>query len=305
MPWNGYNFEDSILISERVVGRPLHLDPHRGTHRVARDTKLGPEEITRDIPNGGEAQLSRLDESGIVISVPRSRPATCWSARSRPRAGPAHPGRKAAARDLRREGLRREGHLAARASGMSGTVIDVQVFTGRASSATSARSRSSTTDPRSFKTDLADQMRIVERDAFARIRRMIVGQACQRWSPKARQGRTLTDPLPRQPGTLPLVRHPPRRRDPDPVQMEAVSEGPWRTPWDFDQAFEIRRRSSPRATNCPGREEMVKVYLAVKRRLQPGDKMAGRHGNKGVVSKIVPWSRTCRTWKTAPRSTSC
>ncbi|HRI10678.1 MAG TPA: hypothetical protein PKW35_22815, partial [Nannocystaceae bacterium] len=173
-------------------------------------------------------------------------------------------------------------------SGMVGTVIDVQVFT-REGIERDKRAQSIIDEQlRSFKTDLADQMRIVERDAFARIRRMIVGQLANGGPKKLAKGAALTDPY------LDSLEHyhwfDIRLADETlAVQLEAVREGLENTRKDFEQAFEIKKKKLTQGDELPpGVQKMVKVYLAVKRRLQPGDKMAGRHGNKGVVSKIVP-----------------
>jgi DNA-directed RNA polymerase subunit beta len=290
MPWNGYNFEDSILISERVVADDRFTSIHiEELTVVARDTKLGPEEITRDIASLGEAQLSRLDESGIVyigaeveagdVLVGKVTPKGETQLTPEEKLLRAIFGEKAS--DVKDTSLRVP-------SGMVGTVIDVQVFT-REGIERDKRAQSIIDDQlRSFKTDLADQMRIVERDAFARIRRMIVGQAANGGPRKLAKGTALTDAY------LDSLEHyhwfDIRLADETlAVQLEAVREGLENTRKDFEQAFEIKKKKLTQGDELPpGVQKMVKVYLAVKRRLQPGDKMAGRHGNKGVVSKIVP-----------------
>src|SRR5690606_1993514 len=173
-------------------------------------------------------------------------------------------------------------------SGMVGTVIDVQVFT-REGIERDKRAQSIIDDQlRSFKTDLADQMRIVERDAFARIRRMILGQLANGGPKKLAKGAALTDAYLDE---LEFYHWFDIRLADETlaVQLEAVREGLENTRKDFEQAFEIKKKKLTQGDELPpGVQKMVKVYLAVKRRLQPGDKMAGRHGNKGVVSKIVP-----------------
>ncbi len=290
MPWNGYNFEDSILISERVVADDRFTSIHiEELTVVARDTKLGPEEITRDIASLGEAQLSRLDESGIVyigaeveagdVLVGKVTPKGETQLTPEEKLLRAIFGEKAS--DVKDTSLRVP-------SGMVGTVIDVQVFT-REGIERDKRAQSIIDEQlRSFKTDLADQMRIVERDAFARIRRMIVGQLANGGPKKLAKGAALTDPY------LDSLEHyhwfDIRLADETlAVQLEAVREGLENTRKDFEQAFEIKKKKLTQGDELPpGVQKMVKVYLAVKRRLQPGDKMAGRHGNKGVVSKIVP-----------------
>ena len=290
MPWNGYNFEDSILISERVVADDRFTSIHvEELTVVARDTKLGPEEITRDIASLGEAQLGRLDESGIVyigaeveagdVLVGKVTPKGETQLTPEEKLLRAIFGEKAS--DVKDTSLRVP-------SGMTGTVIDVQVFT-REGIERDKRAQSIIDDQlRSFKTDLADQMRIVERDAFSRMQRMIVGQKANGGPKKLAKGAEITVEY------LETLENyhwfDIRLADENlAIQLEAIREGLENTRKDFDQAFEIKKRKLTQGDELPpGVQKMVKVYLAVKRRLQPGDKMAGRHGNKGVVSKIVP-----------------
>jgi DNA-directed RNA polymerase subunit beta len=290
MPWNGYNFEDSILISERVVADDRFTSIHiEELTVVARDTKLGAEEITRDIASLGEAQMSRLDESGIVyigaeveagdVLVGKVTPKGETQLTPEEKLLRAIFGEKAS--DVKDTSLRVP-------SGMVGTVIDVQVFT-REGIERDKRAQSIIDDMlRSFKTDLADQMRIVERDAFARIRRMIVGQKVNGGPKKLAKGAAVTEAYL---DTLePYHWFDIRMADEElAVQLEAIREGLEKTRKDFELAFEVKKKKLTQGDELPpGVQKMVKVHLAVKRRLQPGDKMAGRHGNKGVVSRIVP-----------------
>ncbi|TAH45654.1 MAG: DNA-directed RNA polymerase subunit beta [Betaproteobacteria bacterium] len=290
MPWNGYNFEDSILISERVVAEDRFTSIHiEELTVVARDTKLGPEEITRDIASLGEAQLSRLDESGIVyigaeveagdVLVGKVTPKGETQLTPEEKLLRAIFGEKAS--DVKDTSLRVP-------SGMVGTVIDVQVFT-REGIERDKRAQSIIDDHlRSYKTDLADQMRIVERDAFARIKRMILGQKANGGPRKLAKGAELTEEYL---DSLEFYHWFDIRLADETMatQLEAVREGLENTRKDFDLAFEVKKKKLTQGDELPpGVQKMVKVYLAVKRRLQPGDKMAGRHGNKGVVSKIVP-----------------
>jgi DNA-directed RNA polymerase subunit beta len=290
MPWNGYNFEDSILISERVVANDRFTSIHvEELTVVARDTKLGPEEITRDIASLGEAQLSRLDESGIVyigaeveagdVLVGKVTPKGETQLTPEEKLLRAIFGEKAS--DVKDTSLRVP-------SGMNGIVIDVQVFT-REGIERDKRAQSIIDDQlRSFKTDLADQMRIVERDAFARIRRMIVGQKANGGPKKLAKGTAISDEYL---DSLEQYHWFDIRMAEESTagQLEAVREGLEKTRKDFELAFEVKKKKLTQGDELPpGVQKMVKVYLAVKRRLQPGDKMAGRHGNKGVVSKIVP-----------------
>ncbi|MDD2874979.1 MAG: DNA-directed RNA polymerase subunit beta, partial [Azoarcus sp.] len=290
MTWNGYNFEDSILISERVVADDRFTSIHvEELTVVARDTKLGPEEITRDIASLGEAQLGRLDESGIVyigaeveagdVLVGKVTPKGETQLTPEEKLLRAIFGEKAS--DVKDTSLRVP-------SGMVGTVIDVQVFT-REGIERDKRAQSIIDDQlRGFKTDLADQMRIVERDAFARIQRLIVGQKANGGPKKLAKGSEVTVEYLE---SLEFYHWFDIRLADEGLatQLEAIREGLETTRKDFDSAFEIKKRKLTQGDELPpGVQKMVKVYLAVKRRLQPGDKMAGRHGNKGVVSKIVP-----------------
>ena len=290
MPWNGYNFEDSILISERVVSNDRFTSIHvEELTVVARDTKLGPEEITRDIASLGEAQMSRMDESGIVyigaeveagdVLVGKVTPKGETQLTPEEKLLRAIFGEKAS--DVKDTSLRVP-------SGMNGIVIDVQVFT-REGIERDVRAQSIIDDQlRSFKTDLADQMRIVERDAFARIRRMIVGQKANGGPKKLAKGTEIVDVY--LDALEPYHWFDIRMADEEiATQLEAVREGLEKTRKDFELAFEVKKKKLTQGDELPpGVQKMVKVYLAVKRRLQPGDKMAGRHGNKGVVSRIVP-----------------
>ncbi len=290
MPWNGYNFEDSILISERVVAEDRYTSIHiEELTVVARDTKLGPEEITRDIASLGEAQLSRLDESGIVyigaeveagdVLVGKVTPKGETQLTPEEKLLRAIFGEKAS--DVKDTSLRVP-------SGIAGTVIDVQVFT-REGIERDKRAQSIIDDHlRGYKTDLADQLRIVERDAFARVERLIVGKVANGGPKKLSKGTAVArDYLD---GLDPHHWFDIRMADEEVAQqLESLREGLEQTRKDFDIAFEEKRKKLTQGDELPpGVQKMVKVYVAVKRRLQSGDKMAGRHGNKGVVSRIVP-----------------
>jgi DNA-directed RNA polymerase subunit beta len=290
MPWNGYNFEDSILISERVVADDRFTSIHiEELTVVARDTKLGAEEITRDIASLGEAQLSRLDESGIVyigaeveagdVLVGKVTPKGETQLTPEEKLLRAIFGEKAS--DVKDTGLRVP-------SGMSGTVIDVQVFTREGIERDKRAQQIIDDELRRYKTDLADQMRIVERDTFARIERLLVGKVANKGPKKLAKGTKLTKSYlesidPHHWFDIGLA------NDETAQQLENLRESIEQTRKDFDQAFEAKKKKLTQGDELPpGVQKMVKVYLAVKRRLQPGDKMAGRHGNKGVVSRIVP-----------------
>ncbi len=290
MPWNGYNFEDSILISERVVADDRYTSIHiEEMSVVARDTKLGPEEITVDIPNLSDRMLGRLDESGIIhigaeveagdVLVGKVTPKGETQLTPEEKLLRAIFGEKAS--DVKDTSLRVP-------SGMSGTVIDVQVFT-REGIERDKRAQQIIDDQLGhYKQDLADQLRIVEDDAFGRIRRLIEGKTVNGGPKKIKKGEVLTAEY-----LDSLNRHDwfdIRLSDEDAArQLEQLKEGLAQTRVDFDAKFEEKKRKLTQGDELPpGVQKMVKVYVAVKRRLQPGDKMAGRHGNKGVVSKIVP-----------------
>lgn len=294
MPWNGYNFEDSILISERVVADDRFTSIHiEELTVVARDTKLGAEEITRDIATLGEVQLSRLDEVGVVylgaeveagdVLVGKVTPKGETQLTPEEKLLRAIFGEKAS--DVKDTSLRVP-------SGMTGTVIDVQVFT-REGIERDKRAQSIIDEQlRGYKQDLADQMRIVERDTFARIERLLIGKVINKAPTKATvklaKGEKITKAFlesldPHYWFDISLADEAVQQ------QMEALRESIDHTRRDFDVAFEEKKKKLTQGDELPpGVQKMVKVYLAVKRRLQPGDKMAGRHGNKGVVSKIVP-----------------
>jgi len=290
MPWNGYNFEDSILISERVVAEDRFTSIHiEELTVVARDTKLGPEEITRDIASLGESQLSRLDESGIVyigaeveagdVLVGKVTPKGETQLTPEEKLLRAIFGEKAS--DVKDTSLRVQ-------SGISGTVIDVQVFT-REGIERDKRAQSIIDDHlRSYKLDLADQLRIVERDAFARVERLIIGKPANGGPKRLGRGTLVTQEY--LDGIEPHYWFDIRMADEEVAhQLESLREGLEQTRKGFDVAFEEKRKKLTQGDELPpGVQKMVKVYVAVKRRLQAGDKMAGRHGNKGVVSRIVP-----------------
>ncbi len=290
MPWNGYNFEDSILISENVVSDDRFTSIHiEELSVVARDTKLGSEEITRDISNLSEAQLSRLDESGVVyigaevdagdVLVGKVTPKGETQLTPEEKLLRAIFGEKAS--DVKDTSLRVP-------SGMAGTVIDVQVFT-REGVERDARAQSIVDDElKRFRQDLSDRMRIVEDDAFGRLQKLLVGKVANGGPKKIAKGTKVTkaylDELSKYDWFDIRLEN-----DGAATQVEQIKEGLEQARIDFDARFDEKQKKLTSGDELPpGVQKMVKVYLAVKRRLQPGDKMAGRHGNKGVISKIVP-----------------
>jgi len=290
MPWNGYNFEDSILISERVVEEDYFTTIHiEELNTVSRDTKLGPEEITRDIPNVGEAALAKLDESGIVYIGAEVNPGDILVGKVTPKGETqltpeekllrAIFGEKAS--DVKDTSLRLP-------SGMSGTVIDVQVFTRDGIEKDARAKANEQAELARVKKDLQDQYRIVEDDAYARIERLLTGKTADGGPAGLKAGdkisKTYLAELARNKWFEIRLRNEEVNEDMEQIRNQLASQK-----LQFDQLLEEKRIKLTSGDDLPpGVLKMVKVHVAVKRRLQPGDKMAGRHGNKGVISRIVP-----------------
>ena len=290
MPWNGYNFEDSILISERVVQEDRFTTIHiEELTCVARDTKLGPEEITADIPNVGDAALVKLDEAGIAFIGAEVRAGDILVGKVTPKGETqltpeekllrAIFGEKAS--DVKDTSLRVP-------PGMDGTVIDVRVFT-RDGVEKDARALSiEKSELERVRKDLADQQRILEDDLYQRVAAMLVGKTVEGGPKKLRAGTQITheylEEVPRENWFEIRV----REEDAN-TQLEAAAERLQTQHKAFEKRYEEKKAKITAGDDlAPGVLKMVKVYLAVKRRVQPGDKMAGRHGNKGVISTIVP-----------------
>ncbi|MBM3337269.1 MAG: DNA-directed RNA polymerase subunit beta, partial [Betaproteobacteria bacterium] len=290
MPWNGYNFEDSILISEKVVADDRYTSVHiEELSVVARDTKLGPEEITRDISNLAENQLARLDESGIVyigaeveagdVLVGKVTPKGETQLTPEEKLLRAIFGEKAS--DVKDTSLRVP-------SGMIGTVIDVQVFTREGIQRDKRAQQIIDDELKRYRLDLNDQLRIVEGDAFQRLEKMLIGKVANGGPKKLAKGTKITKEYLDDVEKYHWFDIPPSDEDAA-ATLEAIKESIAEKRHQFDLDFEEKRKKLTQGDELPpGVQKMVKVYLAVKRRLQPGDKMAGRHGNKGVVSRIVP-----------------
>ena len=290
MPWNGYNFEDSILISERVVADDRYTSIHiEELTVVTRDTKLGAEEITCDIPNLSERMLGRLDESGIVyigaeveagdVLVGKVTPKGETQLTPEEKLLRAIFGEKAS--DVKDTSLRVP-------SGMAGTVIDVQVFTREGIQRDKRAQQIIDDELKDYKKDLADQMRIVEDDAFGRLARLLEGKKANGGPKKLAKGSAIGQEylasIPRHDWFDIRVADEEVSR-----QLEQIKEGLAQKRVEFDAAFELKKKKLTQGDELPpGVLKMVKVHVAVKRRVQPGDKMAGRHGNKGVISKIAP-----------------
>ncbi len=290
MPWNGYNFEDSILISERVVQEDRFTTIHiEELNCVARDTKLGPEEISADIPNVSEGLLSKLDESGVVYVGAEVRPNDILVGKVTPKGETqltpeekllrAIFGEKAS--DVKDTSLRVP-------PGMDGTVIDVRVFTRDGVDKDARALQVEREELKQVRKDLDDELRIVEDDMFSRIERLILGQDADKGPNGLTKGTSISneylDGIERDSWLNISL------QDEDlNVQLEKMSAQINEQREQFEQRFvEQKEKITSGDELAPGVLKMVKVYLAVKRRLQPGDKMAGRHGNKGVISMIVP-----------------
>jgi DNA-directed RNA polymerase subunit beta len=290
MPWNGYNYEDSILISERVVKEDRFTTIHiEELSCIARDTKLGTEEITGDIPNVGESALSKLDDSGIVYVGAEVSPGDILVGKVTPKGETqltpeekllrAIFGEKAS--DVKDTSLKVP-------SGMDGTVIDVQVFTRDGVEKDQRSLRIEEMELSKVKKDLTDQFRIREEDTYKRIKSIALGKIASFGPNTLKSGDTVTeeylDGIKRN-QWLEI------KFDEEVVnvQIEGVADQLKANREEFDEKYEEKRKKLVSGDDlAPGVLKIVKVYLAVKRRLQPGDKMAGRHGNKGVISMIVP-----------------
>ena len=290
MPWHGYNFEDSILISERLVKNDVYTSIHiEELSCVARDTKLGSEEISRDIPNVGEGALSKLDESGIVYIGAKVESGDVLVGKITPKGETqltpeekllrAIFGEKAS--DVKDTSLRLP-------SGMKGTVIDVQVFTREGLDKDARATANDNEELTMVRKDLDDQLRIVKADSFARIERLLHNHVAEGGPNHLKAGEKVTKDylaeLPRKQWFEIRLRNEQANRSIEKIrdQMEAQGE-------EFDRRYAEKQEKIRMGDDlAPGVLKIVKTFVAVKRHLQPGDKMAGRHGNKGVISKIVP-----------------
>ena len=290
MPWNGYNYEDSILISERVVKEDRFTTIHiEELTCIARDTKLGPEEISADIPNVSETALAKLDEAGIAyigaevksgdILVGKVSPKGETTLTPEEKLLRAIFGEKAS--DVKDTSLRVP-------SGMDGTVIDVRVFTRDGIEKDSRAKEIEDRELRSIRKDLNDQLRILEDDLFERVAKNLIGLEVAAGNKGLKAGSAITDEflqgLEREKWLDIKL-----KAEESAEELEKIKQLLEQQRKDFNTKFEEQRAKLTQGDElAPGVLKMVKVYLAVKRRIQPGDKMAGRHGNKGVVSMIVP-----------------
>jgi DNA-directed RNA polymerase subunit beta len=290
MPWNGYNFEDSILISERIARDDVFTSIHIEEFEVmARDTKLGQEEITRDIPNVGEEALKNLDEAGIVYIGAEVNPGDILVGKVTPKGeSPMTPEEKLLraifgekASDVRDTSLKLP-------PGVTGTIVDVRVFSRRGVDKDERAMAIERAEIERLAKDRDDERAIQERSFLNRLREKLLGRKAAGGFKGIKAGTPIDEAL--------LAEHPRGAWRHIGVQDDAVMAEIETLKREFDAAvgklqarFDSKVEKLQRGDELPpGVMKMVKVFIAVKRKLQPGDKMAGRHGNKGVVSRVVP-----------------
>ena len=290
MPWNGYNYEDSILISERIVKDDVFTSIHIEEFEVmARDTKLGPEDITRDIPNVGEESLRNLDEAGIVYIGAEVHPGDILVGKITPKGeSPMTPEEKLLraifgekASDVRDTSLRLP-------PGVAGTVVEVRVFNRHGIEVDDRTRAIQNEEIERLAKDREDERGILNRATYNRLRDMLLGQVAAAGPKGVKKGGDITDEV-----LAEVERHEWWKfavaDDHVQSQLEAVKTQYDETVKLIQEKFEDRKEKLERGDElAPGVLKMVKVFVAVKRKLQPGDKMAGRHGNKGVISRILP-----------------
>jgi DNA-directed RNA polymerase subunit beta len=290
MPWNGYNFEDSILISERIVRDDVFTSIHIEEFEVmARDTKLGQEEITRDIPNVGDEALRNLDEAGIVYIGAEVKPGDILVGKVTPKGeSPMTPEEKLLraifgekASDVKDTSLRVP-------PGVTGTIVEVRVFSRRGVDKDERALQIERAEIERLAKDRDDEQRILERSFYGRLKEMLVNQQSVAGPKGFKAGGTVTEV------DLQALTHGQWRQivvadEETMANIEAMGQTFDRAVGDLKARFENKVEKLQRGDELsPGVMKMVKVFVAVKRKLQSGDKMAGRHGNKGVVSRIVP-----------------
>ncbi len=290
MPWMGYNFEDSILLSERVVSEDVFTSIHIEEFEVmARDTKLGPEEITRDIPNVSEEALKNLDEAGIVYIGAEVNPGDILVGKITPKGeSPMTPEEKLLraifgekASDVRDTSLRLP-------PGVSGTIVEVRVFNRHGVEKDERAMSIEREEIERLAKDRDDELQILDRNVYARLKDALMGEEVSKGPKGARKGTTIDEPI---------LADIPRSQwweiglkdEKSMAAVEAIQKQYEDAKKGLERRFVDKVDKLQRGDELPpGVMKMVKVFVAVKRKIQPGDKMAGRHGNKGVVSMIVP-----------------
>src|SRR5579862_8374580 len=290
MPWNGYNFEDSILISERIVSDDVFTSIHIEEFEAsARDTKLGQEEITRDIPNVGEEALKNMDEAGIVYIGAEVKPGDILVGKVTPKGeSPMTPEEKLLraifgekASDVRDTSLRLP-------PGVSGTVVEVRVFSRRGVDKDERALAIERAEIERLAKDRDDERAILERSFQGRLKELLMGQTAHA-GPKGFKGPAKVTEAVLAEFTPGQWRHFAVKADEQQAVIEALKKQMDEATEELQKRFESKVEKLQRGDELPpGVMKMVKVFVAVKRKLQPGDKMAGRHGNKGVISRIMP-----------------
>jgi DNA-directed RNA polymerase subunit beta len=290
MPWNGYNYEDSILISERILRDDVFTSIHIEEYEVAaRDTKLGPEEITRDIPNVGEEALRNLDEAGIVYIGAEVQPGDILVGKITPKGeSPMTPEEKLLraifgekASDVRDTSLRLP-------PGAYGTIVEVRVFNRHGVDKDERALQIEREEVERLARDRDDELAILERNIYSRLKTLIMGKTAVKGPKGIKTGSTIDDELL---GTLSRGQwwQLALGEEAEAKEVEALHDQFEAQKRALEHRFEDKVEKVRRGDDLPpGVMKMVKVFVAVKRKLQPGDKMAGRHGNKGVISKVVP-----------------
>ncbi|RIV80289.1 DNA-directed RNA polymerase subunit beta [Pelagerythrobacter aerophilus] len=290
MPWNGYNYEDSILISERIVKDDVFTSIHIEEFEVmARDTKLGPEDITRDIPNVGEEALRNLDEAGIVYIGAEVHPGDILVGKITPKGeSPMTPEEKLLraifgekASDVRDTSLRLP-------PGVSGTIVEVRVFNRHGIEIDDRTRAIQNEEIERLRKDSQDERAILNRATYNRLKDMLLGQTASAAPKGVKKGTEITeevlDGVERHEWFKFAVADDGRQ-----AQIEAVKSQYDEAVKGIQDKFEDRKEKLERGDElAPGVLKMVKVFVAVKRKLQTGDKMAGRHGNKGIISRVLP-----------------
>jgi DNA-directed RNA polymerase subunit beta len=290
MPWMGYNFEDSILMSERVVSEDVFTSIHIEEFEVmARDTKLGPEEITRDIPNVAEEALKNLDEAGIVYIGAEVNPGDILVGKITPKGeSPMTPEEKLLraifgekASDVRDTSLKLP-------PGATGTVVEVRVFNRHGVDKDERAMAIEREEIERLAKDRDDEMQILDRNVYARLKDALMGKEVAKGPKGARKGSEVSveilDDIPRSQWWEIGLKEEKSQRE-----IEAIQKQYEDAKKNLERRFVDKVDKLQRGDELPpGVMKMVKVFVAVKRKIQPGDKMAGRHGNKGVVSMIVP-----------------
>ena len=290
MPWNGYNYEDSILISERILRDDVFTSIHIEEYEVsARDTKLGPEEITRDIPNVGEEALRNLDEAGIVYIGAEVQPGDILVGKITPKGeSPMTPEEKLLraifgekASDVRDTSLRLP-------PGAYGTIVEVRVFNRHGVDKDERALQIEREEIERLSRDRDDEMAILERNFYARLRSLIMGKTAVKGPKGVKSGTVITEEV-----LSSLTRGQwwqlALGDDAEAKEVEALHDQFEAQKRALQHRFDDKVEKVRRGDDLPpGVMKSVKVFVAVKRKLQPGDKMAGRHGNKGVISKVVP-----------------